>query len=59
MQKAKSEARWIIAHYDDFAPLFDAVIAVKQKLDIHNGAVALRVMADLAMERLASEAVRN
>ena len=53
VQEAKSQARWIIAHYDDFARLFDAVIAVKQKLDIHNGAVALRVMADLAMERLA------
>ncbi len=52
MQKAKTEARWIVAHYDDFARLFDAIIAVKSKLDIHNGAVALRVMADLAMERL-------
>ena len=39
--------------YDDFARLFDAIIAVKTKVDIHNGAVALRVMADLAMERLA------
>ncbi len=51
--EAKTEARWIVAHYDDFSRLFDAIIAVKQKLDIHNGAVALRVMADLAMERLA------
>ena len=58
MQKAKTEAHWIVAHYDDFSRLFDAIIAVKQKLDIHNGAVALRVMADLAMERLASEAER-
>jgi hypothetical protein len=41
------------APYDDFGRLFDAIIAVKSKLDIHNGAVALRVMADLAMERLA------
>jgi len=53
IQEAKNEARWIVAHYDDFGRLFDAVIAVKSKLDIHNGAVALRVMADLAMERLA------
>jgi len=53
IQEAKSKARWIVAHYDDFGRLFDAIIAVKSKLDIHNGAVALRVMADLAMERLA------
>ena len=52
MTEAKTEARWIVAHYDDFTRLFDAIIAVKSKLDIHNGAVALRVMADLAMERL-------
>ena len=53
VQEAKSRARWIVAHYDDFARVYDTIIAVKQKLDIHNGAVALRVMADLAMERLA------
>ena len=56
MQQAKTEARWLVAHYDDFSRLFDTIIEVKAKLDIHNGAVALRVMADLAMERLASEA---
>ena len=59
MQKAKTEARWIVAHYDDFSRLFDAIIAVKTKLDIHNGAVALRVMADLAMERLAAERTKK
>ena len=53
VQAAKSRAQWIVAHYDDFGRVFDTIIAVKQKLDIHNGAVALRVMADLAMERLA------
>jgi hypothetical protein len=53
IEKTKSKARWIVARYDDFARLFDAAIAVKSRLDIHNGAVALRVMADLAMERLA------
>ena len=52
IQEAKEQACWIVAHYDDFARLFDTIIAVKSKLDIHNGAVALRVMADLAMERL-------
>ncbi len=51
--KAKSKARSIVARYDDFGRLFDVIIAVKSKLDIQNGAVALRVMADLAMERLA------
>ena len=53
VEGAKTKARWIVAHYDDFGRLFDAIIAVKSKLDIPNGAVALRVMADLAMERLA------
>jgi len=59
IQEAKRKARWIVAHYDDFARLFDAIIAVKSKLDIHNGAVALRVMADLAMERLAEMESRS
>lgn len=56
-------AKLLIDRHGDEAPvhvavradevLADGVIAVKSKLDIHNGAVALRVMADLAMERLA------
>ena len=53
IEKAKSKARSIVARYNDFGRLFDVLIAVKSKHDIHNGAVALRVMADLAMERLA------
>jgi ribosomal silencing factor RsfS len=52
IDKAKGR-ELLLAHYDDFERFFDAVIAVKQRSNVHNAAIALRLMADLAMERLA------
>lgn len=51
--EAARTAHWVLGRYDDFTSVFDATIAVKARLNIHNGAVALKAMADLAMERLA------
>ena len=42
-----------IARFEDFDVIFDAVIAVKEREDVHNSAIALRRMAELALERLA------
>ena len=49
----KSKARKAFAaHYADYADIFQAVTETKKKLDIHNTAMALRVMADLALKQL-------
>lgn len=42
-----------VARYTDFDAIFDAVVAVKDKRGVVNSALALVVMAELAMERLA------
>lgn len=52
VEKVKKKPRRLVAHYKDFEAIFDAVIAVKTKHNIHNAAVALRMMAELAVERL-------
>ncbi len=41
-----------VARFEDFDVIFDAVIAVKEREDVHNSAIALRRMAELALERL-------
>jgi hypothetical protein len=43
---------FLAAHYSDFAAFFDAVVAVKNRTGVHNTAVAIRAMAELALERL-------
>lgn len=53
IEAVKKRPRRLAAHYRDFDLIFNAIIAVKEKHNIHNAAVALRVMADLAMERMA------
>ncbi len=55
IDKSKKTNRTMLAHYDDFGRIFDAIVAVKEKHNIHNAAAALRVMADLAIERLDQE----
>lgn len=42
----------LVSHYRDFDAIFDAIVATKKARNVHNTAVALRVMADLAMERI-------
>lgn len=40
------------ARFKDFDAVFEAIVRTKLKLDIHNSALALLVMAELAIERL-------
>jgi hypothetical protein len=42
----------LAADYADFDSIFDAATRVKRVKDIHNSALAFRVMAELAQERL-------
>lgn len=51
----KSQAAMrMVAHYDDFDRFFKTLVAVKGVSGIHNTAVALRTMAELAGEALAA-----
>ena len=43
----------LLARYEDFEKVFEAAVTVKARKKIHNSAIALRVMAELALERLA------
>jgi len=52
--KSKAAAMRMVAHYDDFDRVFKSLIAVKGASGIHNTAVALRTMAELAGEALAA-----
>jgi ParB-like nuclease domain len=40
------------AHFDDFERFFNAVVRTKMKLNVHNSALAIVMMTELAMERL-------
>jgi len=40
------------ARFEDFNAFFDAIVKVKAKFNIHNSAIALSRMVDLALERL-------
>ena len=46
----------MLASLNDFNAFFDALIAVKSAHNVHNGAIALRIMAQLAQERLTERA---
>ncbi len=41
-----------LARFEDFNRFFDALIAVKERSGVHNSAIAMRLLSDLAMERL-------
>ncbi|MEZ4376227.1 MAG: hypothetical protein R3B07_35815 [Polyangiaceae bacterium] len=48
-----------VGRLEDFDRFFDALIAVKQHKDVHNTAIALRVMAELTLEALEREAPKS
>lgn len=50
--KAGAKQRVLVARYEDFDAVFDTLIAVKAATDTFNAGLALRFMADLALERL-------
>ena len=51
IEKSK-KAAFLAASLADFGAMFDAVVAVKDATGVHNTAVAIRTMAQLAVERL-------
>ena len=43
---------FLVASYEDFSSIFDAIVKVKDHIGVHNTAVAIRAMAELAIERI-------
>jgi hypothetical protein len=54
--KAKAEAMRLVGDISDFDAFFDTLLAVKAATGVHNTAVALRAMAELAGRALEAEA---
>jgi hypothetical protein len=52
VEKAKVRPLTLVAELKTFNELFDAIVGVKQQLNVHNTAMALKVVARLAKERL-------
>jgi hypothetical protein len=50
-RRAKKQPRFI-SPYSQFDRFYDAIVEVKGQLNIHNSAIALTAMAELALERL-------
>lgn len=53
IEKAAEKRTVHLAHILDFDKVFDAIVAVKEKRNVHNTALALLEMAELAVQRLA------
>jgi hypothetical protein len=52
VENAKVKPLTFVAHLSTFNELFDAIVGVKQQLNVHNTAMALKLVAKLATERL-------
>jgi hypothetical protein len=52
VEKAKAKTTTLVAELSTFNELFDAIVGVKQRLNVHNTAMALKLVAKLAVERL-------
>jgi len=52
VEKKKTDSKRLVGHYKDFNTLFDTLVDVKEHAGVHNAAVALRMMVELAAERL-------
>lgn len=50
--KSKKLSPVLTAHYKDYDEIFSAVTQAKDQLNVHNTAMALRVMCDLALDKL-------
>ena len=53
--KSKAAGTRLAGHYADFATFFETLISVKHQTGVHNTAVALRLMAELAGEVMAAK----
>lgn len=52
IEKLSKNPPFFVADKADFDKLFDAIIAVKSKMNVHNTALAVKLMAQLALERI-------
>ena len=52
LEKKARQPPVLLGLRDDFEQFFSAVIAVKTKLNVHNTALAIKLMSQLALERL-------
>lgn len=50
--KAAEKKTYLMVEYEDYLRLFKAIVAVKEFKNVFNSAVAIRELADMAMERL-------
>lgn len=55
----KTRFRAHAARIDEFDRFFEAVVKTKQNLNVHNSAMAITVMAELALERLGEMEASN
>lgn len=59
IKSAKTIFSTHVARYEDFDAIFDVLIAIKAERGVMNSALALLVMAELALERLAQIEAEN
>lgn len=52
LDKAAKKTPTLVAHYQDFSAFFAAVVQVKTKFEVFNSAMAVRLLVDLALQRL-------
>lgn len=52
IEKRSKRPLTLAAVYDDFDRVFDTIVKVKEGLNVYNTALAFRMMAELALERL-------
>ena len=50
--ESSKRGEFLVASYEDFDALFDSIVRVKDHIGVHNTAVAIRSMAELAIERI-------
>ena len=51
-KKGAKKATRLVGDLADFSAVFETVVAIKHRSEVFNSAIALRMMAELAMERL-------
>lgn len=57
--KIKSHPVAVVGRYEDFSTFFDGLLRVKQVKNVHNTALALRLMAELAGSALSAAAEKD
>lgn len=55
IEKLKSppdKKTYLLAEYEDFTAFFNTIVAIKEFKNVYNTAIAIRIMTEMAMERL-------